>query len=123
MGELTFGGDRRLKSTAEFDAVYGRKISVSDGTIILFARPNGLDRSRIGLSVSKKHGNAPRRNRIKRLLREAFRTARPDLPEGVDFVVVPRPGSTFALDSLRESLFHLTDKVVRRLPPRVEAKA
>ena len=117
ISSFTFGAEKRLKSTAEFDAVYNHKKSAADSTMILFAKRNDGSNSRIGLSVSKKHGNAPKRNRIKRLLRETFRTMQHDLPLGVDFVVVPKAGATFELRSLKDSLGKLAAKVARRLEP------
>ncbi len=46
--------------------------------------------ARLGLSVSKDHGSAVVRNKIKRLLREAFRLERPDLPPALEVVIVPK---------------------------------
>ena len=55
---------------------------------------NGLPHTRLGLSVSRRVGNAVLRNRWKRIIREAFRTQRDELPVGLDLVVRPRRGAT-----------------------------
>ncbi|HEX8521780.1 MAG TPA: ribonuclease P protein component [Tepidisphaeraceae bacterium] len=87
----TFPRTRRIRSRLSFSAVFdGGKKSVK-GPLVILAKPNGLDHPRLGMSVSRKVGTAPRRNRIKRLLREAFRLMQHDLPAGYDFVVVVRP--------------------------------
>ena len=52
--------------------------------------PNGLGHSRLGIVVGRRHGNAVRRNRMKRLLREAFRLNRGMLSVPCDVVIVPR---------------------------------
>ena len=92
MPPLTFPQSRRLKTPAEFDRCYGRKKSAADGVLIVYAGENGLAHPRLGCSVSRKVGAAVVRNRYKRLFREAFRQLQHDLPAGVDFVVIPRPG-------------------------------
>ena len=56
--------------------------------------------TRLGLAVSRRAGNAVVRNRIKRVLREAFRLDREDLPPGLDVIVIP-------LDPARARDFHL----------------
>ena len=57
----------------------------------LFARPNGLVHSRIGITTTRKLGTAVTRNRARRLVREAYRTHRNQIPTGLDFVFVVRP--------------------------------
>ncbi len=59
----------------------------------------GGERSRLGISVQKKTGNAVRRNRVKRLFREVFRLNRDLFPSPCDIVFTVRPG--FADNSMR----------------------
>jgi ribonuclease P protein component len=82
--------ETRLVRRAEYDAVYreGRRRSSREFT--LFVRPNGLDVSRFGWSIKKSLGNAVKRNRIRRRLREIFRLHRREIAAGWDIVVHPR---------------------------------
>jgi len=58
--------------------------------LMVYAKPNSMGYTRMGLSTSRKVGNAPRRNRIRRMLREAFRHLQHELPVGYDLLVVVR---------------------------------
>src|SRR5438132_4115687 len=79
-----------LRRPTDFRRVYARRRSASDGWLIVYGCDNGLPYLRLGLSVSRKVGQATHRNRLKRLYREAFRLTRHQMPVGLDLVLVPR---------------------------------
>jgi ribonuclease P protein component len=109
---------QRLRSPLQFARVYDGGMRAGDGHLLVFAAPNDLGTTRFGLSVSRKHGNAARRARLKRLLREAFRLSQHDLPQGLDLVLIPRQGSGAELDDYRGSLVRNAERLARRLAPR-----
>lgn len=115
---LRFPKTIRLRTKAEFDRVYAAKCKAADGVLLLFAVPNGLLHPRIGLSVSRKVGNAVVRNRLKRWLREAFRLSQHTLPAGCDLVAIPLSVDRASLDAYRRSL----DKLSRKLHQRWSAE-
>ena len=82
---------RRLSRSAEFERVYrqGRSRANRHLVLYLFPREEG-DEPRLGLSVGRKVGGAVQRNKVKRLLREAFWAAEEEVPPGHDFVIVAR---------------------------------
>jgi len=89
-----FTKSERLLKKNEFQKVFDEDRTFRNNELLVYALPNGMDKSRIGLVVGKKVGNAVRRNRIKRILREAFRLNKGLLRFGVDLVLIPRPGLT-----------------------------
>lgn len=82
----------RLKANSDFQRVRREGRSWSHPLIVLIAKANALDCTRIGITASKTVGNAILRNRAKRRLREAIRQSQPTLSMGWDLVLVARPG-------------------------------
>ncbi|MSR68776.1 MAG: ribonuclease P protein component [Phycisphaerales bacterium] len=86
------GADRasRLSSAKDYQRVFARRTRTDLGFITIHAALNEVARPRLGLSIGSRVGNAVRRNRVKRLVREAFRLTYSQLPRGVDLVVSAR---------------------------------
>ena len=100
----TLPKSRHLRLPSEFAAVYEAKTRESRGPLTVYALPNDRAYPRLGMSVSRKVGTAVRRNRIRRLIREAFRLLQHDLPQGYDLVVVVRPHEPLILADYQKML-------------------
>ena len=100
----------RLLRRGDFEATYRERKSAADEKLIVYVRPNGLGFSRLGLSVSGRFGNAVRRNRFRRICREAFRLHKEELPSGYDIIIVPRR-IDLSLEEVAESLVKLSRKL------------
>ena len=100
----------RLIRRGDFEATYRERTSASDDRLVVYVRPNGLGFSRLGLSVGARFGNAVRRNRFRRICREAFRLHKRELPRGCDIIIVPRR-IDLSLEEVAGSLVKLTRKL------------
>ncbi|MBX3415016.1 MAG: ribonuclease P protein component [Pirellulales bacterium] len=115
MSDESFRPHEHLRRHADFVRVYTRRRRAGDERMLVYACENGLAYTRLGLSVSRRVGNAVVRNRWKRLVREIFRRHRPRLPVGIDLVVVAHPGSEPCLADLTKSLLRLAKNAAARL--------
>lgn len=110
-----FPAAARVRRRSEFEELYARGGKLVEARLVAFVGPAADGRSRLGLSVSRKVGDAPQRNRVKRVLREAFRQLAADWPEPLDLVLVARPGTApTSLAQARESLQRLHERWSRR---------
>lgn len=112
---FVFPRECRIRRGADFQRAYRRRAVVSDEMLVVHSCENGLDYPRLGLSVSRKVGGAVVRNRWKRLLREAFRLVRRELPRGIDLIVIPRAEVEPELQRLMASLADLARRADRKL--------
>lgn len=116
---LTFPKSHHLRRPADFQRVYAVKQRAGDDVLLIFAAANDLPHCRLGMSVSKRsHGKAVHRNRLRRLIREAFRHEQHGLPPGLDLVIIPRPqneGTVGLINRYRKSIRRLARKLAKRL--------
>ena len=119
----------RLTRSADFDRVYRRGRSAATRSFVLYAFPSAAvdaeereegdaprDEVRLGVSVGRRVGGAVERNRVKRMLREAFWALDDQLPEGHNFVIVARAGAAetaeqAGLDGVRSELAELLERL------------
>ncbi len=111
---LTFPRRMRVSLKRDFDTVMRARMRQPSGPLIIFAAPNTLDHPRLGLAVPRRAGNAVRRNRIKRRLREAFRLSQHDLPGGYDLIVQVRAHEPLELSEYRQHLITAAEALDRK---------
>lgn len=108
--------NRRIVAKNDFERAFKEGSRARGSILLVVARPNGLDRTRLGLSVGRSiWKGAVQRNRIRRIFRESFRLSYADLPSGVDLVLIPAaPKLVPKLEATRAELVMLSRKAVRR---------
>ena len=103
------GNRTRLTDFPDFDRAYRQGTAYRRKLFSVHAFPNELGTPRLGLSVSRKVGNAVTRNTVRRRLKEVFHSALPEVPGDLDLVVSARPAAAEA--TVRE----LSEEFVRAL--------
>ncbi|HUT35276.1 MAG TPA: ribonuclease P protein component [Planctomycetota bacterium] len=84
-----FAREERLLKTGDFDRVFRTGTRRRGKWLAVCYAPNGLGHARLGIALQRGWRSAVARNRAKRIVREAFRTHKHELPGGIDLVVVP----------------------------------
>ena len=107
---------KSIKLNHIFQRLY-RTGGVANGYIVLYARKNGTDTNRVGITVSKKLGHAVVRNRVRRRLREVYRLNEDKFQSGWDIVVVARSKAVTAeFSRLTSAYLQLAEKAGILLP-------
>ncbi len=104
----------RMRRDADFERVFAQRCRASDDVLLVYAWPNNLSHPRLGMAVSRKVGSAVHRNRWKRIIREAFRLHRRQLPRAFDVIVIPRPEAQPTLHLVQRSLVRLARQAARK---------
>lgn len=86
-----------LNNNRDFLNLYRKGQSIVSKYAVVYFRKNGLDVNRFGITAGKKVGNAVRRNRAKRIIRQAYRECEPLFPVGLDIVIVARAATPSAM--------------------------
>lgn len=100
---------RRVKSEFDFQKVFKKGKSFANRQFVVYGlEKEGQKQFRIGLSVSKKLGNAVFRNQIKRYIRQSFHELDSDLRQDMDYVIIARkPAATMDFEEIKKSLEHV----------------
>jgi ribonuclease P protein component len=88
--DARFPKSNRLLRRPQFSRVFDTGLRIQGRFLTVLLTPNETGQPRLGIVASRKLGNAVKRNRAKRLIREAFRRTEPPTGRGVDLVVIPR---------------------------------
>ena len=116
--KLLFSKEAHLRKRAEFWKVYRAGAKIPAAFCILYVLRNREASNRLGVTVSRKVGNAVVRNRIKRCIREIFRTNQRTIPPHYDLVVnVKRSAATAPYPQLRDDFLAGVLRWQQRQPP------
>lgn len=125
MTRYSFRRHQHIRRGADFDRAFREGSRARSELLLVVVCENGLDHSRLGLSVGKRiWKSAVRRNRVRRIFREAFRLTQHELPPGLDVVLVPcKPRLEPELGATCDDLRRLVSKAHRRLLEKREQRA
>lgn len=120
---LSFDRPKRLVRSGDFQRAFREGSRARGALLVVVARRNGLEGTRLGLSIGRVvWKSAVKRNRVRRVFREAFRLEYAALPRGYDLVLVAaEPKLDPALAATRAELVSLARKAARRYEEKVAA--
>jgi len=100
----------RLKKNYQYNYVYKHAKSVADKNFVLLFCSSNNKQSKVGFSVSKKYGNAVKRNRIRRQLKAAVSAVIPNISDGYNFIFIPRKAEPYVFSEIENSVKNLLVK-------------
>ena len=115
-----------LKKNRDFRFIYQNGVSCANRYLVMYVCRNDSHHNRLGISVSKKVGNSVIRHHLTRLIRESYRLNEEKFDDGLDMIVIARPGAKernfFEIES---ALLHLARRhgILRRQEQPVEARS
>lgn len=105
----------RLHLRRDFARIFARRCRASDRLLVIYADRNNLGYSRLAVMTPRRLGRAVQRNRLRRLIREAYRLAQHELPAGYDLICIPVAGCGASVGDYQQSLRRLMAGLVMRL--------
>jgi ribonuclease P protein component len=101
--------DVRLKKEKDFNLVFKKGKRVFSSKLTLVYLPS--EELKVGFAVGKKHGKSVIRNRIKRLLRESFRSFMPNIGQNFFFVFIPKPDTEYSVEIFSKEMGYILNKI------------
>lgn len=98
----------RLRNNREFQIVYSKGRNFWNRNLILYKKKNELEETRLGITITKKFGNAVTRNRVRRRISEIYRLNLYRIKEGYDLVIIPKKNVIdLPYEDLKSALEHI----------------
>jgi ribonuclease P protein component len=115
---LNFRPHQRLRHDRDFRRILAAGRRAEDSRLIVYVDESPTEPGRLGMRAGRRLGSAVLRNRMRRLVREAYRLAQHRLPRGLDALCVLKAASQATLEDYRTSLLALIEQARRRKPRR-----
>ena len=98
----------RLKKQADFQKLFQKGKRAFSPSLTVLYRPS--DKMRMGISIGKKHGKSVKRNKIKRLIREAFRLTQEEMKGTYSIVIIPKVREEYSFHTFQKHLQCIINK-------------